>query len=284
LYLVESPRRYDAVVVRAGETRTVPLGARSKVDTELVRALETWMEADAAARPKAEAALLGAALPKPLVALLAPSAKAPEKVLEHIYVSASGTFARLPWPVLIPLALRRDGVAGTGPPGVSLMSCRRVLAHVRAWNPRPGPGPMLVLADPQYRTAGKRSRQVAYFGAPLVRLTETAKEGRAIADPERGDVLFLGPEASETNLRAELFEGEYPFDVLHLACHGLLYREVPWLSALALHPAPGEDGLLTVDEIGRWRFRTGPGLVVLSACESGLGAPVAGEGEEGLVR
>ena len=83
------------------------------------------------------------------------------------------------------------------------------------------------------------------------------------------------------------------FDLIHFATHALANDEQPELSALALsgqdeagEPAPHEDGTapdgwLTAGEIARtWRLRAR--LVSLSACETGLGRAVAGEGYVGF--
>ncbi len=83
------------------------------------------------------------------------------------------------------------------------------------------------------------------------------------------------------------------FDYIHFATHALANNEEPELSALALSrplgngvPAPGEngpagDGWLTAGEIARgWNLHAR--LVSLSACETGLGRAVAGEGYVGF--
>ena len=65
---------------------------------------------------------------------------------------------------------------------------------------------------------------------------------------------------------------------MHLACHGHVDLEHPRLTGLVL--AGGE--VLTLDEIYRLPLRAD--LAVLSACRSGVGAVVNGEGVIGLVR
>jgi CHAT domain-containing protein len=167
---------------------------------------------------------------------------------------------------------------------VSLVASLGVLQQLRDWNPSAGDGPILALGDPDYTTGADRPTRMTFFGKDLPRLVESGPEVRAIVDRERKDVALLGTDATEASLRHGLFEAPYPFAVLHLSCHGHLHQEVPWLSALALHATPEDDGVLTVDELTSWRFQAGPRLVVLAACQSGLGRPVAGEGEDGLVR
>jgi len=69
---------------------------------------------------------------------------------------------------------------------------------------------------------------------------------------------------------------------VHLACHGLVDAERPLRSSLAITPDAADDGLLEAHEILRTRIRAD--LVVLSACETGRGRIVAGEGLVGLSR
>jgi CHAT domain-containing protein len=69
---------------------------------------------------------------------------------------------------------------------------------------------------------------------------------------------------------------------VHFACHGLVEPENPVLSALALTPAPPDDGFLTAIEVVRLRIPSD--IVVLSACETGLDRLGPGQGLVGLVR
>ncbi len=67
------------------------------------------------------------------------------------------------------------------------------------------------------------------------------------------------------------------FDVIHLACHGQFRKDNPMFSSLKL-----ADGFLTVRDIGELKLNAG--LVVLSACETGLNKILAGEELLGLTR
>jgi CHAT domain-containing protein len=119
-------------------------------------------------------------------------------------------------------------------------------------------------------------------GARLGRLPHAEDEGRRLVrrlggPPSR---LWLGKEASEAALGATPL-GDY--GILHFAAHALVDDERPGRSAVLLAAgSPTEDGLLQPEEIARLEL---PGkLVVLSACESGAGQMMLGEGTLSLAR
>src|SRR6185295_587152 len=75
---------------------------------------------------------------------------------------------------------------------------------------------------------------------------------------------------------------------LHFACHGTLDEHFPLNSAIALtipeKPAEGQDnGLLQAWEVFD-HVRLDADLVTLSACKTGLGKEMGGEGLLGLMR
>jgi tetratricopeptide (TPR) repeat protein len=92
-------------------------------------------------------------------------------------------------------------------------------------------------------------------------------------------LLLLGAKANETALKTMDLRD---FLYFHFAGHGWFDEEAPWRSGILVAPAGGEDGLLQMNEI--FTLRTGPCLVVLSACQSGFGRFVRGEGIVGLTR
>ena len=76
------------------------------------------------------------------------------------------------------------------------------------------------------------------------------------------------------------------YRIIHFATHGLLNSEHPELSGLVLslvdqHGRP-QDGFLTLGDIYNLNLRAD--LVVLSACETGLGKDIKGEGLIGITR
>ncbi len=119
----------------------------------------------------------------------------------------------------------------------------------------------------------------------MCRLEGSGEEVRAIgqifADANRsdkGDRVFLRADATKGNARsAEAAQYGY----IHFSTHGIL---TPGFQAIALSQVPdeNEDGFLTLGEIMNLRYNAG--VVVLSACETGLGRAERGEGITGLTR
>lgn len=119
----------------------------------------------------------------------------------------------------------------------------------------------------------------------LMRLVGTREEANSIAQFARAanntaDVL-LDLDASETKVVNRDMRN---YQVLHFATHGLLNAERPQFTGivLSLVGEQGSDGFLRANEI--FNFRLGAPLVMLSACESGLGRERRGEGVIGLTR
>jgi len=79
-------------------------------------------------------------------------------------------------------------------------------------------------------------------------------------------VIRTGPAATRAALLAEV-PGRA---VLHLATLGVLNKHNPLFSFVALTPTGGDDGRLEVHDVARLQF--GGTLVVLSACQTGLGS------------
>jgi CHAT domain-containing protein/tetratricopeptide (TPR) repeat protein len=102
--------------------------------------------------------------------------------------------------------------------------------------------------------------------------------GVSTADPAS---VRIGDEATKPAVEALLFaSGGYRW--VHLACHGLLDRDHPEYSGLLLHPTGDGDPCLRAFEIAGRRIDCD--LVVLSACNTGVGRYVAGEGLMGIAR
>jgi CHAT domain-containing protein len=122
-------------------------------------------------------------------------------------------------------------------------------------------------------------------GLPLARLVGTRTEAEQIfklakTSGTQADV-WLDLDASEGNLESRDVS---KYRVLHIATHGLLNAERPQFTGLVLSLVGNktEDGFLRTDEV--FNLRLGSPLVMLSACETGLGKEKRGEGVMGLTR
>jgi CHAT domain-containing protein len=109
------------------------------------------------------------------------------------------------------------------------------------------------------------------------RLAHAGDEAKAVAALfNQGQGLgqaYVGEQAS----LATLLQHAGSADVLHLACHAQFRSDNPMFSALHLH-----DGPLTAERTESLALR--PGVVVLSACETGLAGQAGGDEQVGLVR
>lgn len=109
-------------------------------------------------------------------------------------------------------------------------------------------------------------------------LPSAEQEARAIAAGTGNSQLYLRKEASRAMLREQALRAS----TLHIASHGQFHGDKPLQSALYLAPDEQSDGRLTVSDL--YSLRLGSRLVVLSACETGLGAIASGDDVVGLVR
>ncbi|MCI0617059.1 CHAT domain-containing protein, partial [bacterium] len=144
------------------------------------------------------------------------------------------------------------------------------------------PKQLLALADPWLKNAGGEIAKVRGWGT-LGPLPNARTEVQNIASlyPKDQVTVFEGKQASEKNLKqADLQE----YKRIHFASHGLIDEEKPEFSALVLSSDEkgSEDGYLTMREV--FDLKLNADLVVLSACKTGLGKEVRGEGVTGISR
>jgi CHAT domain-containing protein/uncharacterized protein YkwD len=247
-------------------------------------------------------------------AVLAPAAAAVAG--KRLLVVADGALRFIPFEALVtgdggesyaslPYLLRSNEVAYA--PSASVVAALRVGAAPAAADAR-----LLVVADPVFEDTDPRAAQAPRRAAPasprtrsltlrsaldnllksagggaarLERLTGTREEAQGIAKltsaSRRPATVMLDFEASETSLLGQDLKA---YDILHVATHGLLNAERPQFSGLALSLVGDEenDGFLGVEEI--FNLRLGARLVVLSACETGLGELKRGEGVSGFTQ
>ena len=193
-----------------------------------------------------------------------------------------------------------------------------VIGAIRVQGAKPTGRAMLIVADPVFNSNDARARMagasttaaetrglgiesaltdVAGQGAvasaetakmqglPLARLAGTRTEAEQIVKFARTaggqPDLWLDLEASEDNLQTR---DVTKYRVVHIATHGLLNAERPQFTGLVLSLVGNRsgDGFLRTDEV--FNMRLGSPLVMLSACETGLGKEKRGEGVIGLTR
>jgi CHAT domain-containing protein len=149
----------------------------------------------------------------------------------------------------------------------------------------------LIKGAPQRQVADNRPPQtvsglgVTRGGINFQRLYSTRHEAEAIRrivpaagslfalDFDANRVLATGPELSR-------------YRIVHFATHGILDSQNPELSAIVLSTinpqGRPQDGFLRLHDI--YNLNLPAELVVLSACDSGLGKEIKGEGLVGLTR
>lgn len=122
-------------------------------------------------------------------------------------------------------------------------------------------------------------------GLPLARLPGTRAEADQISSLAKASGTqadaWLDLTASEENLETRDVS---KYRVVHIATHGLLNAERPQFTGVVLSLVGNktEDGFLRTDEV--FNLKLGSPLVMLSACETGLGKEKRGEGVMGLTR
>lgn len=145
-------------------------------------------------------------------------------------------------------------------------------------SPRPGAPPATTNVPPPDEAAQRD-------GFELVPLPRTLDEAKAIeaAAPAAGSSLMLGFRANRAAV-TDLPPAKYR--VVHFATHAMLNETHPELSGIVLslfdEQGNREDGVLRLHDI--YNLRLPADLVVLSACGTGMGSLVRGEGIIGLTR
>jgi len=148
------------------------------------------------------------------------------------------------------------------------------------------PSPLsAAIAEHSALTRAIRTMNFSNTRAGFARLAFSRQEAESVFALASGGT---GLKATDFNASRALIMSEAlsQYRVLHFATHGLLNGERPELSGLVFSLVDREgrpqDGFLRLHEV--YNLRLNANLVVLSACETGLGREIKGEGLIGLTR
>ena len=281
--------------VSTDQLHAFKLPARSAIEAQSTRVYELL----ATHRPESE---LAPELRKLSEMVLAPATS----VLgdRHLAIVADGPLQRIPFTLL---------AASEGPREIAMLPSASAIAALRAQtagrapaskllavfadpvfdssDPRVHTGTQLALAQPPDANASRLLEHLAVTQSGgdtrlrIPRLPFTLQEADTILNVahDPSDLKATGFEASRAEALSGVL-GQYRY--LHFATHGYLDTERPELSALVLSQLDRQgrpvDGFLRVNDI--YNSRLAADLVVLSACQTGLGKEVRGEGLMGLTR
>ena len=221
-----------------------------------------------------------------------------EEILAHkrsLVIAPDGPLYSFPFEVLL-----TDEIASRGRPFPDLPYLLR--EHAISYIPSASVLEGLRMSEAEDRL-GQRAKLFVAFANPLSGIMQTSPPADRLRRAEGRSFPPLAYSEEEVTAIAKLFEkdevelyvGENATkrNVLgnplveqarrvHFATHGFVDEVHPERSSLVLTPSAGEDGYLSVAEIFNMKLRAD--LLVLSACQTGRGKEVEGEGILGLMR
>jgi CHAT domain-containing protein len=136
---------------------------------------------------------------------------------------------------------------------------------------QPGITPEMIPINRGVRDWSQRLEQLPYAAQEVENISKLF--------PKEKTTLFVGTDASERNVKTMNLS---QYEIVHFASHGMIDEQQPQFSSLLLTRDKEEDGYLTMREV--FDLKLNADLVVLSACKTGLGQRIRGEGMSGLAR
>jgi CHAT domain-containing protein len=283
-----------AWVLQAGKLASVTLPPRKELEP-LVTAFRTASSAKVNSTTAAQAIIKLKAQSQPLYEKLFQPLEAHLTAARKLIIVPDGVLAYLPFETLVgntkqgaaTFLLERFAISYA--PSASALAALRT----RRLNAAAATG-FIAFGDPVYAKTEPEivpTNQTNERGFDFRQLPYTRNEVNEIAAlfPTHERRVLLGAEAQEANVKAEPL-GQYRY--VHFATHALVDEEFPARSAIMLSAPALQAGDLTVDkkEDGALqmaevlRLKLNADLVTLSACRTGLGRMLYGEGIIGLTR
>jgi CHAT domain-containing protein/Flp pilus assembly protein TadD len=222
---------------------------------------------------------------------------------KRLIIVADGALHRLPFEVLFQPGVSQRGDLRQSPFlirqfAISYAPSASVLAQLQNETHATAPKSFIAFGDPKYEPASEgglaSTLRVASASGRLnfqpLPYSRSEIDGIAQLFPKDDRELFFGEAATEENVKSPDRLGAYR--LIHFSTHGYVNEARPRFSGLVLSlPASAasaragkqsEDGLLAAYEIFNLKLKAD--LVVLSACETGLGKEIKGEGLMSLTR
>jgi CHAT domain-containing protein len=303
----EAPRYAAFILKRGGTPSAVDLGDAAKIDADVERLRKALGN-----RLSTNVRALARALDEEV---MRPARKLMGDEVRHVLISPDGSLSLVPFAALVDEQDRHLVESYT----FTYLASGRDLARARGRAPsKQSP---VVIANPLFGdppaaegprpAAGAASGVRASLTSTWPSLAATSDEAREVSAILRGARTLTGAQATEAAVK----QVKAP-SILHIATHGFFFnkaaeRAQPQGAARAAAPAPGprvqtadnpllrsglvfagankldggqgEDGILTALEAAALDLH-GTRLIVLSACETGVGEVQSGEGVYGLRR